>query len=139
MGACSINYTIHSLPTALYNVTYSASKVQFNWKVICIWSVWIFAVFYVVLGCSFLDSALLFWFLSKWYDFLASNLKPQAFLLNGTLVDIIYVHIWYSFCWYFKWSQKPWILIPYFQGHWVHLWCFLFLGYPSNMETNKML
>ena len=42
--------------------------------------------FPVVFGCSFLDSALQFWFLSKSYGFLASNLKPQAFLLNGTLL-----------------------------------------------------
>ena len=75
---CLLNYISKSM----------GPKVPYNWKARgywpkslgCIWSVWIFVVFFpVVLGrvffLFFLDSALLFWFLSKSNGFLTSNLK----------------------------------------------------------------
>ena len=58
-------------------------KVPFNWKARGYWpkshtyliGLNFRGLFPVVFGCSFLDNALLFWFLSKSYGFLASNLK----------------------------------------------------------------
>ena len=65
------------------NLLHTKSKVPFNWnargyrpKIHVYLIVLNFRGFFpAVFGCSFLDSALLFWFLSKLYGFLASNLK----------------------------------------------------------------
>ena len=59
---------------------YIFDRLKFSW------------FFSVVFGCSFLDKALHFLFLSKSYDFFC--LKPQAFLLNVTLPNKIVVVIY---------------------------------------------
>ena len=71
-------------------------KVPFNWKARGYWPkshMYLIGLnfrgfFLVVFGCSFLNSALLFWFLSKSYDFLTSNLK--LFFWTGQLVTSIH-------------------------------------------------
>ena len=107
-GDCNFKKTqqYHSLwwcggsPYAIYAIT-SIYKVPFNWKARGYWlksHMYLIGLNFrgflpVVFGWSFLDSALLFWFLSRLF-----GLIPQAFLLNGTLQESI-LNSWRVFFW----------------------------------------
>ena len=78
--------------------SFKVPTVPFNWKAQDCWPkshIYLIGsnfrgIFPVVFGYSFLDRALLFWYLSKWYGFLVSNLMFFCWKILLPLKDISY-------------------------------------------------